>query len=173
MPRGSTHSAETRAKMSAAGKGRVLSEEHKARISVANKGKSRSKVHERRCHCGTVFLSGAHNAVSCSKECARAVLVPRKARTPEESRVLSLRRFGITVEDYDAMFEAQGGVCAGCKKPETSLDHHSGRSRRLAVDHCHESGRVRGLLCQRCNIAIGQVRDSADLLEQLAAYLRR
>ncbi len=59
------------------------------------------------------------------------------------------RKFGITREDYDAMFLAQGGLCAICRKP--------GGRRRLAVDHNHVTGEVRGLLCNGCNLHVAAV----------------
>lgn len=76
------------------------------------------------------------------------------------------RRYGITIEEYDALLEAQGGVCAACG----GVDQNG---RRLAVDHDHATGAVRGLLCDFCNRAVGLVRDDAALAEQLASYLRR
>jgi hypothetical protein len=72
--------------------------------------------------------------------------------TPEERseyhRTYNLRRlYGMTVAEYEARLEAQGGVCALCHEPP--------RSRRLAVDHCHDTGKVRGLLHIECNRSLG------------------
>lgn len=75
-----------------------------------------------------------------------------------------LRKFGITVEQYDEMFAAQGGVCAICSCPP----HY----KRLAVDHNHETGQVRGLLCGWCNRSLGGFRDSTELLVSAARYLK-
>jgi Zn-finger nucleic acid-binding protein len=76
-----------------------------------------------------------------------------------------VRKYGITLAEYDGMHTAQGGVCAICNEPER-ID------RRLAVDHCHVTGRVRGLLCAMCNTAIGKLRDSTELLERALHYQR-
>lgn len=76
-----------------------------------------------------------------------------------------LREFGITVEDYEAMLAAQGGVCAICAK-----ECRSGR--RLAVDHDHVTGVVRGLLCLHCNLALGKFDDDPERIERALAYLR-
>lgn len=76
------------------------------------------------------------------------------------------RAYGISKADYDRMLAAQGGVCATCKQPQAG-------SRRLAVDHCHMTGAVRGLLCTRCNYALGQARDNPALLRAMANYLER
>ena len=68
------------------------------------------------------------------------------------------------------MLEAQGGVCACCSKPETAAAS-TGGIRNLAVDHCHESGRVRGLLCNTCNVMIGMAYDDPSVLLRGAEYL--
>lgn len=68
------------------------------------------------------------------------------------------------MQDYVAMFEAQGGVCAVCKEPCRS-------GRALAVDHDHASGRVRGLLCAGCNGALGLLLDDPRRAEAAVAYL--
>lgn len=71
--------------------------------------------------------------------------------------------FGITVAMYEEMLAKQNGVCAICSyKQEGSL----------AVDHCHESGRIRGLLCRKCNIGIGHFRDNIGLLQAAGQYLQ-
>jgi hypothetical protein len=82
-------------------------------------------------------------------------------------------RFNLSQEEYDAMFVAQGGVCAICKQPETRLDNTGKRIRALAVDHDHETGEVRGLLCGRCNYLLGYVRDDTELLQAAGEYLER
>lgn len=71
--------------------------------------------------------------------------------------------FRLTEEDYEKILQLQGGVCAGCGKPPYGS--------RLAVDHCHKTGRIRGLLCWLCNKAIGILRDRARTLSNLGAYL--
>jgi hypothetical protein len=78
-----------------------------------------------------------------------------------------LRRFGLEPEDYDAMLEAQGGVCAICGQPETVVRY--GQVQPLSVDHDHKTGQVRGLLCHRCNIRVGWVEfePPAELLRYL------
>jgi hypothetical protein len=79
--------------------------------------------------------------------------------------------FGITVEDYEAMLQAQQGACAICKKPETSTNKF-GKPRDLAVDHDHRSGKVRGLLCCQCNQGLGAFQDCPELLSKAIVYLQ-
>jgi hypothetical protein len=61
--------------------------------------------------------------------------------------------YNVDLNWYNAQYEKQNHVCAICNKPETAIIH--GKKISLAVDHCHETGRVRGLLCRKCNNAIG------------------
>ena len=74
--------------------------------------------------------------------------------------------YGITLAQYETLLDTQGGVCAICK---TSTNGNCGR--KLYVDHCHKTGKVRGLLCGRCNSILGFVDDSPDWLEKAKAYL--
>ena len=76
------------------------------------------------------------------------------------------RKYGISEEEYEAILESQGGCCAGCgtKTP-------TGKWGVFAVDHCHDTGVVRGLLCNECNRGIGLLKDDPHLLRILANYL--
>jgi hypothetical protein len=89
----------------------------------------------------------------------------RDAKRTNARRSFLKVKYGISLEDYDAMLARQGGVCAACKNRKR-------RSERLCVDHCHVTGKVRGLLCRNCNVGLGLFRDDADLVEAAAAYLR-
>jgi hypothetical protein len=75
------------------------------------------------------------------------------------------RNYGITIDDYNEMFQEQGGRCAICGK------HQSEFKNRLYVDHNHSTGTVRGLLCQKCNTAIGLLSDDIILVRMAAEYL--
>lgn len=84
----------------------------------------------------------------------------------------SLKRyFGITVEQYFEMHEKQNKVCAICENPEKSKGSNSQKIRRLAVDHCHTTGKIRGLLCLECNRGLGAFKDSPNLLNKAINYL--
>lgn len=79
------------------------------------------------------------------------------------------RKYGITLEQYESMFAAQLGKCAICKRSEgTGVDKRV----FLHVDHCHETQKVRGLLCSQCNRGIGFLKDSIHQLEAAIAYLK-
>ena len=75
------------------------------------------------------------------------------------------RKYGITLADYNQMFSDQGGACAICNT------HQCATGRALAVDHDHQTGKVRGLLCQACNTAIGKLKDDPELIKKAAEYV--
>lgn len=78
-------------------------------------------------------------------------------------------RYGITEEEYNELHTKQGGVCAICGKPETMKQ--KGTLKHLAVDHDHETGKIRGLLCTKCNASIGQMYEDPILLRKAADYI--
>lgn len=80
------------------------------------------------------------------------------------------KRFGLTVEDYDALLASQGGACACCGGVETHK-YPSGKVKSLSVDHDHQTEQVRGLLCVKCNRAIGYFDDSPQRMRRAADYL--
>ncbi|WP_159083913.1 endonuclease VII domain-containing protein [Nocardioides terrigena] len=79
------------------------------------------------------------------------------------------RLYGLSHDDYLAMHDEQGGVCAICHEPEGMT--YKGKPKALCVDHDHETGKVRGLLCAACNFALGKFRDNPALLRAAADYL--
>jgi hypothetical protein len=88
-----------------------------------------------------------------------------RERRLEKMREIHLRnKFGLTPEEYDRILEAQGGVCALCEcRPTPGISLH--------VDHDHGTGEIRGLLCMRCNNALGLFREDPDLLKRAARYV--
>ena len=99
------------------------------------------------------------------------VLKPKMPRTPkkeyskEEAQIRHrLFTFGVTEEEYKERTEKQGGVCAICGE----MNRNGGA---LSIDHDHQTGHNRGLLCNRCNPGLGYFRDNPDLLRKAAEYL--
>ena len=80
-------------------------------------------------------------------------------------------RYGITSADYDYMYSSQGGCCAICRKPAEEGNSPAHWKNKLAVDHCHDTGKVRGLLCNDCNAGIGHLANESVALAA-ADYLR-
>lgn len=81
------------------------------------------------------------------------------------------KRYGIGLEEYEALIEAQENRCAICKVAAPTLAEQA--DRRWNVDHCHTDGHVRGLLCNRCNLGIGKFADNPDLLRAAANYVEQ
>ena len=79
------------------------------------------------------------------------------------------RKFGITPEDFHSMSEAQNDVCAICGKAEGE----DNRRTKLTIDHNHDTGKIRGLLCHNCNTAIGLFKDDISNISNAIDYLRK
>jgi hypothetical protein len=107
-------------------------------------------------------------------DCAAMAEVDRR-RTPRRQlgiRVGLLRKYGIGPADYDTLYEAQGGRCAVCGDPvKHYLRDLDVDGRGTCVDHCHTTGRVRGILCHGCNIGLGGFKDDPVRLRAALAYL--
>jgi hypothetical protein len=85
----------------------------------------------------------------------------------------NLRKYGLSIEEYEARVDGQGGLCKICRQPETRITRPNAKvplkfTPRLAVDHDHRTGKIRGLLCHKCNVGLGNFNDNKELL--LAAY---
>lgn len=84
-----------------------------------------------------------------------------KAKHRMHNAAYRRRKYGLTLEDFDKLLAAQKGLCKICQQP----------MKPAAVDHCHSTGRVRGLLCRKCNVGLGMFRDNPSLLRSAARYL--
>lgn len=115
-----------------------------------------------------------------------------KNREAERARVKQTGRarranhkylYGLTYEERDALLRAQGGKCAICDTALYYVVQPDGIVRppaknadgmgRTVIDHCHKTGKVRGLLCTRCNLMLGHGRDDPGILKKALAYLER
>jgi len=112
-----------------------------------------------------------HKKIASSEDKAAYARKWRK-QNPLSSKGHSLKKqFGITIEDYLQMYEGQDGKCAICDKPGESYAGSDGRSKTLVVDHCHDTKKIRKLLCSDCNKGLGSFKDSPDLLNKAIEYL--
>lgn len=73
------------------------------------------------------------------------------------------KTYGMSAVDYRAMYDIQHGRCAACETPHD----------QLAIDHCHDTQRIRGLLCNRCNVALGLIREDIKAARGLTVYIER
>ena len=134
-------------------------------------------------HGHDTFVVGRVKSSGKCKECARigkAKNYPKirdqaiaygkqyhKTHKKERRNFDLLRRFGITLNDYNEMLKEQNYACAGCLRPQTDF------TKSLAVDHDHKTGKVRGLLCPTCNRLLGQISERQDVLSRLIKYLEK
>jgi hypothetical protein len=104
------------------------------------------------------------------KECHKKAVAERVKRIADDLPALQRgydlkRRYGITVAEYDRLLREQGGVCAICDGPPGQ------RAKYFHVDHCHVTGRVRGLLCRPCNKGLGAFRDRSEVIRSAITYV--
>lgn len=97
---------------------------------------------------------------------ARADAGAWQRANPEKRKAQRLRKFGLTLAEFQALMEAQGGACAICGHSDTSQPNIF-----PLVDHCHATGKVRGLLCLNCNQALGKFKDDPVRLLAAVRYL--
>lgn len=103
----------------------------------------------------------------------RTKLLGRAHKNTIKRRHILKTRYGLTVEAYNALFAAQNGVCAICLLPEDGCSGPLRTKRVMAVDHDHETGKVRGLLCIRCNSAVERFDRMSDFADRVRAYLQK
>ena len=128
---------------------------HIQHLSAANRKAWRDKLigTERKCRtCGTGFELNDLKRWYCSRPCQRLYA--------------QIRRYGLTVEEFRAMLARQADLCAICGGPWRGWNGQNPH-----IDHCHKTGKVRGLLCASCNSAIGRFGDDPALLRRAADYL--
>ena len=115
------------------------------------------------------FHKHANGKLGRRGDCAECSCAQKKllhSKDPLKAKNTNLKRYyGITLDDYLEILEAQNGRCAIC-----GTDVPSGKG-TFHVDHCHDSGQVRGLLCHSCNVGLGHFKDQESLLLKAALYL--
>ena len=114
----------------------------------------------KKCHqtaCKDYESRNPHIRKKCEKNYA--------ARHPDKIYSKRLKHLGVNYELYMQMFAEQQGTCKICKKPQ--------HGKKLAVDHCHRTGKIRGLLCEKCNQGLGMFKDNEQLLIEAIRYLEK
>lgn len=98
-------------------------------------------------------------------------IIFQKENTPEykaKSSAAAIKRlYGLSIEQFQNMEKAQNGLCAICNNPEQNP-----QKKKLSVDHCHTTGKVRGLLCHNCNVVLGLIKEDSRILESIKQYLK-
>jgi hypothetical protein len=115
--------------------------------------------------------SSAGGVASRCNRCRAKDQTSWRQRNPDKATDLQLQtKYGITLDDYNRLLIAQNGKCAICGSGVGG--QRAGKSKRLAVDHCHSTGVVRGLLCEQCNTGLGKFRDDPEILQAAVKYLK-
>ena len=140
-------------------RGRAQTDEHK-RKRAESVALTLSKQRRKCIHCGEEYTPTLASQKYCSGRCWNSVARKKKAR---------LHKITVSPSTYKAISELQGGKCAICEAESGS----NGRKDRLAVDHIHGTETIRGLLCHRCNTAIGLFKDNIESLRSAISYLEK
>jgi len=158
------------------------SEEQKARALALYKTGLTAEEVQQECDVGAKTVVRVARAAGCPKHSAAKRLREKRGKDASNWRggisttydpnannryalVNACKRHGITVDDYNAMFEEQNGCCAICLRPRCSMN------KRLGIDHDHRTGQVRGLLCGECNLILGKIEKQEVPLESFYQYL--
>lgn len=143
---------------------------------------SERKVKSKKCkECGIEFTPFCGGNLYCDT-CSPIVKKRKHAKNQKEWRAKNpqrhsnlksewdLKKYGINLNEYNLLLQKQNGKCAICK---TSNPKGRGKNRKFAVDHCHITNKVRGLLCPMCNTAIGLLQDNIEIIENAKQYIIR
>lgn len=118
----------------------------------------------------SIYCSTCIRSINKARRSDTTYNAKRRAESPRyarQNRAWRLRtKYGISIEDFEQMFESQGKVCALCKSDKSD-------SNQFVMDHCHATGRIRGILCSYCNRALGMFKDSVDILNKAIVYLSK
>lgn len=154
-------------------------------IQIERRKNHDNSVSKRCSHCKEIKPASDFNkAYVYCKVCARALRreyyeqnekgIPRSEEGKQSLRRLYLQHnYKLTPEEYDEMFRGQTGLCAICGQPEQYVNKGSTEPSKLAIDHCHETGLIRELLCRNCNAMIGYAHDNPEILKKAIAYLKK
>ena len=112
------------------------------------------------------YPSDRYKCIDCNKKLHRRYYERTyKARRDKYRAVQYKNSYGLTIAEYDELLVRQDGKCAICKLPPDK--------KRLCIDHDHKTGKVRGLLCDRCNLLLGRVYDDCSILSSAIEYLNQ
>lgn len=117
------------------------------------------------CYCGIAFETNIPHKIYCSFKCKNISNLSKVA--PDKGKHYKYKqRYNISLEEFNTMFANQNGCCKICKR------HQSVFSKTLNVDHVHETGEVRGLLCNQCNQALGLMKENKETIKSMLEYIQ-
>lgn len=121
--------------------------------------------------CGNTFHAAHVDAMYCTHSCRNKARYTTKHKA--KNREKNIRIYGITGEIYEQMLADQEYVCAICGEEESVINPKTGYPYPLSIDHSHETGAVRGLLCKHCNLVLGQVEKHPEIVTECLSYLEK
>lgn len=111
---------------------------------------------------------------SYCKPCSVNMTMEQDSKNPKAKKGRWIKyAYGLSYNEYTKMLQKQNNVCAICFESEINIDPRTKEIRNLAVDHCHISGKIRGLLCARCNTTLGKCEENISILENAIKYLKQ
>lgn len=138
-------------------------------IEYQNKARPNTRAEPRECPvCGETFKPMQKRGVGktyCSTSCQRRANYLRTRLWHAKNK------YRLSEEEYNALYASQKGLCLICKQAENVKDRRTEKQKKLAIDHCHNTGKIRGLLCSRCNLGIGCMKDDPERLRAAALYI--
>jgi len=142
-------------------------------VTSFGKQKSRPDGVEYRCkNCMQDYRNKRYSNPRIKIKLLKSSAVWREKNPDSDANKQLRRKYGITLEQYNTIFQLQNGLCGICGKSESTRRRKKTHgNERLAVDHCHETGVVRGLLCFKCNTAIGSLGDNEEMVMRVIFYL--
>lgn len=141
---------------------------------VCGKNKSETPFREHRRVCMKCQSKKVGDKTKQNRTARNAYRRKQYAQNPIKEKSAHLKyQYGITIEQYNKMFIAQNGICAICEMPERSISSKSGNVKKLSVDHNHDTGEIRGLLCEKCNRGIGYLDESILIIKRAIDYLTK
>lgn len=114
--------------------------------------------------CGKTFVAQRSDKRFCARNCKDRLRNRYKTNAGKHKWAHIKRLYGLTEASWNALFDLQGRACASCGDDD---------SPKWCVDHCHETGAIRGILCNQCNVALGMLRDNAARVAQLLIYIEQ
>lgn len=117
------------------------------------------------CACGKEFISRSSNQIHCSRRCINERNYNSPVWNTKQRDFKYKINYGISIEDYNNLFNKQNGCCAICNTHQTQFKKY------LHVDHNHKTGAIRGLLCHNCNLAIGRLKEDPQIIKTALEYV--
>lgn len=126
-----------------------------------------------------VYLNGKNAQYQC-RHCKKDSRIKFKEKNPNRDTNILKKylyvgkgKLKVLKEDYEKLFYLQNGVCAICFEPQTMKQANGKGIKRLVLDHCHNTNKIRGLLCHHCNVSLGSFQDSIEILQSAIKYLKK